>query len=89
MLLAYLLPLKVVLVIYSLLNMAAENGGVPEAEVVQNRQIISTKKGFWGSWNPQSSSTKIIEDKKCTHELHIKLIDASLFSVPVLFDFCQ
>jgi len=34
--------LIVVLVIYSLLKMAAEKGGVPEAEVVQNRQFITT-----------------------------------------------
>jgi len=30
------------LTIYSLLKMAAEKGGVPEVEVVQNRQFIST-----------------------------------------------
>jgi len=31
--------LIVVLVIYSLLKMAVEKGGVPEAEVIQNRQF--------------------------------------------------
>jgi len=34
--------LIVILVIYSLLKMVAEKGSVPEAEVVQNQQFIST-----------------------------------------------